>query len=74
MTTFDVNNEFDKMMKALGLGQLPKDDLQYIEMRKAFIGGTLVMFQTIAALQTVDQETAMQQLAAISEYLMNIEI
>jgi hypothetical protein len=74
MTTFNVNNEFDKMMEALGLGQLPKDDLQYIEMRKAFIGGTLVMFQTIAALQTVDQETAMQQLAAISEYLMNIEI
>jgi hypothetical protein len=74
MTTFNVNNEFDKMMEALGLGELPKDDLQYIEMRKAFIGGTLVMFQTIAALQTVDQETAMQQLAAISEYLMNIEI
>jgi hypothetical protein len=74
MTTFNVNNEFDKMMEALGLGELPKDDLQYIEMRKAFIGGTLVMFQTIAALQTVDQETAMQELAAISEYLMNIEI
>ena len=54
MTTFDVNNEFDKMMEALGLGQLPKDDLQYTEMRKAFIGGSLVMFQTVAALQTVD--------------------
>lgn len=74
MTTFDVNNEFDKMMEALGLGQLPKDDLQYIEMRKAFIGGSLVMFQTVAALQTVDEEIAVQQLAAISEHLMNVEV
>jgi hypothetical protein len=74
MTTFDVNNEFDKMMEALGLGQLPKDDLQYTEMRKAFIGGSMIMFQTVASLQTVDDEIALQQLTAISEHLMNVDL
>jgi hypothetical protein len=74
MTTFNVDQEFDKMMQALGVGALPKDDLQYTEMRKAFIGGCLIMFQTIVSLQTVDDETAIREITAISEHLMNVTI
>jgi hypothetical protein len=74
MATFNVDQEFDNMMQAIGVGALPKDDLQYTEMRKAFIGGCMVMFQTVVNLQTVDDETAMRELTAISEHLMNVEI
>jgi hypothetical protein len=74
MKTFNVDEEFDNMIQAIGLGAMPKDDLQYIEMRKAFIGGCMVMFQTVVNLQTVDDETAMRELNAISEHLMNVEI
>jgi hypothetical protein len=74
MATFNIDVEFDKMMAAIGLGELPKDDVQYTEMRKGFIGGCMAMFQTVVNLQTVDDETAMRELTAISEHLMNVEI
>lgn len=74
MGTFNIDEEFDKMMKALGLGEMPKDDLQYTEMRKAFIGGCMAMFHTILTLQTLDDETAVKELTAISEHLMTVEI
>jgi hypothetical protein len=74
MAAFNVDEEFDKMMQVIGLGEMPKDDLQYIEMRKGFIGGAMVMFQTIVNLQTVDDDTAMRELNAISDHLMNVKI
>lgn len=74
METFNIDQEFDKMMRAIGLGEMPKDDLQYIEMRKAFIGGAMVMFQTVLNLQTIDDDTAMQELSNISDHLMNVQI
>lgn len=74
MGVFNVDEEFDKMMTAMGLGELPKDNVQYEEMRKAFIGGNMVMFQTVVNLQTLDEETAVRELNAISEHLMNVKI
>jgi hypothetical protein len=74
MATFNVDVEFDKMMEAIGLGEMPKDDLQYTEMRKGFIGGCMAMFQTIINLQTLDDATAMRELNAISEHLMNVKL
>jgi hypothetical protein len=53
---------------------MPKDDLQYIEMRKGFIGGAMVMFQTVLNLQMLDDDTAMQELSNISDHLMNVQI
>jgi hypothetical protein len=43
-------------------------------MRKAFIGGCMVMFQTVVNLQTLDEETAVRELNVISEHLMNVKI
>jgi hypothetical protein len=74
MAMFDIDEEFDKMMQAIGLGEMPKDDLQYIEMRKGFIGGAMVMFQTVLNLQMLDDDTAMQELSNISDHLMNVQI
>lgn len=74
MAMFDIDEEFDKMMQAIGLGAMPKDDLQYIEMRKGFIGGAMAMFQTVLNLQMLDDDTAMQELSNISDHLMNVQI
>lgn len=74
MAMFDIDEEFDKMMQAIGLGEMPKDDLQYIEMRKGFIGGAMVMFQAVLNLQMLDDDTAMQELSNMSDHLMNVQI
>lgn len=74
MAMFDIDEEFDKMMQAIGLGAMPKDDLQYIEMRKGFIGGAMVMFQAVLNLQMLDDDTAMQELSNMSDHLMNVQI
>lgn len=74
MAMFNVDDEFDKMMQAIGLGEMPKDDLQYTEMRKGFIGGAMVMFQTVLNLQTLDDDTAMAEINSISEHLMTVKI
>jgi len=74
MAMFNVDDEFDKMMQAIGLGEMPKDDLQYTEMRKGFIAGAMVMFQTVLNLQMLDDDAAMAEINSISEHLMTVKI
>ena len=74
MSAFDVDQEFNNMTNGIGLGELPTDDVQYLEMRKAFIGGCLIMFQTVVSLQSLDEEVAVQNLDAIAQHLMTVKI
>lgn len=73
MEGFNVDAEFDKMMQAIGLGHLPKDDIQYKEMHKAFYGGCMVMFQTVVNLQALDDEVAVKELNNIASNLMEVK-
>lgn len=73
MEGFSVDAEFDKMMQAIGLGHLAKDDIQYMEMHKAFYGGCMVMFQTVVNLQALDDEVAVKELNNIASNLMEVK-
>ena len=74
MNEFNAYNEFQKFMDAVGLDELPKDDVQYLEMRKAFAAGCITMFQTVLRFQEFDDDVAVQSLESIAKQLMTIKI
>lgn len=69
-----IEEEFKQFMDAVGLGEMPSDNIQYMEMRKAFIGGLMCMFHNISKINDLEEAEAMQALEDISQTLMNVEI
>ena len=67
----DTEKEFDLFMETIGLAEMPKDDLQYIEMRKAFIAGLMCMFGVMAVRlpEIENEEEATAELQAIFDTL-----
>ncbi len=65
------DGEFDLFMNTIGLAELPKDDLQYTEMRKAFIGGLMCMFGVMAVKlpEIESEEEATAEMQAIFDTL-----
>jgi hypothetical protein len=59
--------EFDNFMSAVGLTALPKDEMQYQEMRKTFFAGMMCMFGKLAfeLPEMTDEEEASQELQDI---------
>jgi len=65
------DEEFDTFMETIGLGEMPKDDLQYTEMRKGFLAGMMCMFGVMAVKvnEIEDEEEAIAEVQAIFETL-----
>ena len=65
------DEEFDTFMETIGLGAMPKDDLQYTEMRKGFLAGMMCMFGVMAfkVNEIEDEEEAVAEVQAIFETL-----
>ena len=70
----NIEEEFKQFMDAVGLSEMPSDNIQYMEMRKAFIGGLMCMFHNISKINDLEEAEAMQALESISQTLMNVEI
>jgi hypothetical protein len=70
----NIEEEFKQFMDAVGLSEMPADNIQYMEMRKAFIGGLMCMFHNISKINDLEEAEAMQALEDISQTLMNVEI
>lgn len=56
-----LQREFDGMMEAGGLGALPKDGIQYEEMRRAFFGGARVVYCLLLGPGTIEDRTAIME-------------
>ena len=73
-----LQEKFDEMLDSSGLSHLPKDDIQYQEMRRAFFGGAALVFvHVVTTSHDMSEEQAMVELDALdkelSEFVDKIE-